>query len=246
MCSLAQDHRLLELSKQDMHSYFANKGWKAIYKDMGSKWHSFDEISKTQNNDKRTDYKPMTFGTIYGLKPAKAGEILNVSSHAGKIAIKTIIDEIPDTMAMVEVASAEALEKGWVLHNTRTHSRRWFRPVVELNAENAKLPEDAHRELEKGYRDVIAQQARNTRIQGSQADMLSEAMVLLDRYIRMYKIEAKILLQVHDELAVKFHPDYKDWFPQRVSDVMTRTANKYLEGGVTMKADFKVGLVWQK
>lgn len=245
MCSLAQDHRLLELSKQDMHSYFANKGWKAIYKARGKFWTEDKIISQTQNEEKRTDYKPMTFGTIYGLKPAKAGEILNVGHAAGKLAIKTIIDEIPDTIAMVEAASAEALDKGWVLHNTRTHSRRWFRPVVELNTENAKLPEHAHRELEKGYRDLIAQQARNTKIQGTQGDLLCEAMVLLDRYIRFNKIDAQILLQVHDELAVKFHESLKDWFPARVKEIMCRAANKYLEN-VTMAADYSVGLTWQK
>ena len=229
-----------------MHSYFANKGWKAIYKARGLLWGDTDIISKDQNSPKRTEYKNFTFGTIYGLKAPKAGEILNVKVFEGQIAIDTVVDEIPNTIKMVEQASAEALDKGWVLHNTRTHSRRWFRPVVELNAENAKLPEDAHRELEKGYRDLIAQQARNTRIQGSQADFLCEAAVLLDRYIRLNKINAQILLQVHDELAVKFHESLKDWFPQRVSDVMTRAANRYLEGGVTMKADFKVGLNWKK
>ena len=64
MAALANDQRLLELSEGDMHSHFANKGWKAIYESRGLPYEEKDIISSTQNKDKRTDYKPMMFGTV--------------------------------------------------------------------------------------------------------------------------------------------------------------------------------------
>lgn len=241
MCSLAQDLRLLELSQGDMHSFFANKGWTAIYRYRGLTW--TDIINK--EHPLRVPYKNMLFGTIYGLKPAKAGDLLNITSAEGRIAIDTIISEIPETIKMVKAASAEALAKGWVLHNTRTNSRRWFRPVIDLMIENRSYSEENQKELSNSHSKMIASAARNTRIQGTQADMLNEAMVLLDRYIKLYRLDSKILLQVHDELVVKFHGSYKTWFPDRLGQIMTRTANKYLDN-VKMNVSGEVELTWTK
>jgi DNA polymerase-1 len=238
MCSLAQDHKLLELSKGDMHSYFANKGWEAIHKKRNIPWTEKDIISKSQNVDKRTSYKNMTFGTIYGLKPPKAGELLNVDPKEGKIAINTIVREIPDTINMVTAASAFAVNHGYVVHNTRTNSRRWFSPVL--------LEKQGIEALSRSNEQMVTGAARNTRIQGTQADMLAEAMVLLDKYIKINKIEAWIVMQVHDELVVIFHKRYQQWFPERVREIMTRSADKYLEGGVHMSADYKVAPHWVK
>jgi DNA polymerase I-like protein with 3'-5' exonuclease and polymerase domains len=239
MCSLANDLKLLALNKAgDMHSYFANKGWKAIYTYRGKEWTASDTISKKQNSDKRQDYKPMLFGTVYGLFPLKAGEILNISEKEGAIVINTIIEEIPDTIAMVQEAVAFALKNGYIIHNTRTNSRRWFPAVLYA------LKTDT--ELEYMDRAEVTGAARNTRIQGTQADMLCEAMVTLQRYIDRWKLDACILMQVHDEIVVRFKEEYKDWFPQRVKDIMTRVANKYLRPGITMGADYHVKYTWYK
>jgi DNA polymerase I-like protein with 3'-5' exonuclease and polymerase domains len=240
MCSLAQDHRLLELSRTtDLHSYFANKGWEAIYKSRGKQWTEADVIVPNgQNAKKRKAYKPMLFGTVYGLRPPKAAETLNVSEKEGGIALQTIVKEIPATIKMVEAASKFAIKHGYIIHNERTNSRRWFSAVLHAKQTGDEIPFMDRIEVESA--------ARNTRIQGTQADMLCEAMVLLQRFIDFYKLDAKILMQVHDELVVKCHPDYKDWFPQRVKEIMVRTANKYLVGGVHMEADCKIGSTWCK
>ncbi len=237
MCSLAKDLNLLKLSEGDMHSYFANLGWEAIYRFRKQPWTDQDKISKKQNSDKRQEYKPMLFGTVYGLKAPKAGETLNVPEAEGQIAINTILREIPDTINMVKEAVKFALINGYVHHNNRTKSRRWFNAVFKARAEDRDLTFMERKDVEGG--------ARNTRIQGTQSDMLCEAMVLLQRFIDIYKIDAVLLMQVHDELVVKFREDLT-WFPQRVKDCMTRTANKYLDHGIKMHADLSVGKTWIK
>lgn len=238
MCSLANDQKLLALHKQgDLHSYFANKGWSAIYRYRGQSWTAADVISKSQHSDKRTDYKPMMFGTVYGLKPPKAAETLNVSEREGAIAIDTIINEIPDTIKMVEAATYFALTNGYIIHNERTNSRRWFTPVIE----SFKTGND----LSFMDRADVIGASRNTRIQGTQADMLCEAMVTLQRYIDIYKIDAQILMQVHDEMVVKFKRELT-WFPQRLREIMKRVANKYLRDGIQMDAEVHVKSTWTK
>lgn len=238
MCSLANDQDLLKISKSDMHSYFANKGWKAIYRDRGLVWLNCDEISSTNHPEKRKQYKPMLFGTVYGLMAPKAAETLNVSEREGGIALDTIVAEIPATIRMVKQAIQQALQNGYVIHNNRTYSRRWFSPVFTAKRERRGLTFVEKREVEGG--------ARNTRIQGTQADMLCEAMVLLQRYIDLYKLDAVILLQVHDEIVVKFKEEYKDWFPKVIQSAMTRTANKYLLPGIEMECTGHVLETWTK
>ena len=76
--------------------------------------------------------------------------------------------------------------------------------------------------------------------------MLAEAMVLLDRFIRRYRLDVKIKKQVHDELVVQFHKSYEDWFPDRLQDIMTRSANKYLNGVTEMHSDVSVYPFWTK
>lgn len=239
MCSLANDQNLFQIyQKGDMHSYFANKGWKAIYGSRGEVWSAEDEISSTQNKDKRTKYKPMLFGTVYGLGPPKAAETLNVTEAEGAIAINTIISEIPATITMVKQAIQQALLKGYVVHNNRTYSRRWFTPVIEAKNANRQLTFKERQEVEGG--------ARNTRIQGTQADMLCESMVTLQRFIDLFKLDAVILMQVHDEIVVKFKESYKDWFPEAVRRIMTNTANKYLSPGIQMQATGGCLETWTK
>ena len=66
---------------------------------------------------------------FYGLFAKKAGKTLNISTEEGQIVINTIKREIPKTIKMVENQSAFAERYGYVIHNNRTNSRRWF-PIL--------------------------------------------------------------------------------------------------------------------
>lgn len=237
MAAIGRDKRLVELSKGDMHSHFANKGWEAIYKSRGLRMVGHQVISKNQNKDQRTDYKPMMFGTIYGLRAKKAGEILNVSVHEGQLAINTIVDELPDTVAVVEAAVEFAKSHGYVIHNSRTNSRRWFSPVLLAKREDRELTFMENMNVEGS--------ARNTRIQGSQADLVMEALVVAQRWIDIYKIDAYLLLTVHDEIVFKWNLDL-EWFPERAKQLMERVAVNYMDGFLTLHADLDKGLTWIK
>jgi len=237
MAALAKDDRLIELSKQDMHSYFANKGWKAIYNNRGLDWKEEDIISKSNHKEKRTAYKPMLFGVVYGLRDKKAAQTLNITSKEGGIAIKTITSEIPKTISMVETASKFALSKGYIINNTRTNSRRWFPDILAANK--------AHREPSFMVKRDTESQARNTKIQSSQADMVMEAIVTVDKWINLYKIDAFIMLTIHDEIVFMFKTELT-WFPERARELMERVAAKYMDGFLELKADVDVQPYWTK
>ena len=249
MASHAQDHRLLELSKGDMHSHFATKSWRSIYKNRANKhreillnttlsqlekeiyeeeYEHYLELSNnftvTKDNPKgyRQTFKPMAFGVIYGLFAKKAGKTLNVSTEEGQIVINTIKREIPKTIKMVENQSAFAEKYGYVLHNNRTNSRRWF-PIL-IKQLKKEVDKDSHFiEISEAL-----SAARNSTIQGTQADFVKEASVKLQYYYWKNNIDADILSWVHDEIVDKIAEDIVDTISESKHKIMVDVANKYL------------------
>jgi DNA polymerase I-like protein with 3'-5' exonuclease and polymerase domains len=286
MASHAQDFKLISLSKIDMHSHMATVCWRNIYKiragkiskqlqkltggikaELEQEWQRYIDLGKnfivTKSDPPgfRKGFKGMTFGTIYGMFSKKAGATLNLPKEEGQIVINTIKKELPDTFRMVESATEAAVKQGYVILNYRTNSRRWFPRLIEqLKKEISK---DTH------FIEISAEEseARNVRIQGTQADFIKEASVLLAIYYRKHKLDAKILLWVHDEIVDKVndnlllsennkvvttllpHKFIKGKFYKDVAEVkhsiMVEVANRYLNN-VTIGADHEVAQCWIK
>ncbi len=290
MASHAQDLRLLELSSEDMHSYMATKCWRNIFgyraslllkiftKNPNTKtsqtleeYNKNVELCKTytvtkEQKDIRTAFKPMTFGTIYGMYPKKAGASLNVIPEEGKIVIQTIEKELPRTFAMVKQASLDAKQRGFVILNSRTNARAWFPNLIRLI--KGQISEDTH------FKEVSAEMsaARNIRIQGTQADFVKEASVVLNKYLIKKELDSMILSWVHDELVIKV-PKYLDGKSQKwidyiennptftltspttgkkynnvkdiIKDIMENVANRYLYN-VTIQVELEVQDNWIK
>jgi DNA polymerase-1 len=268
MVALSGDLRLLELASGDMHSHMANMCWEKIYRMRGDEWTEADKISKKQNKSKRTDFKPMTFGVIYGMYKKKAAEQLNVHIEEGATVVEGIKKEIPDVIKMVEAAGKFALNNGYIVHNSRTNSRRWFTPVLEarkelkymkehhpcdqvpkipwyMEYENAR-PEHLMKFLDKSD---CESQARNSRIQGTQADMVKEAIVEIAQDVEKRGLDITLLGTIHDEMVYKHPIGYQvDGKPvgDYISNWMTSVANRYLNGVVEMGADYDTMATWTK
>lgn len=299
MCSLSQDMKLLKIATKDIHSYVAQGCWRRIYAHRAQnlikqhnalrvqygqdykdqiiidKINNYITLSKTYIVDKtikkvRTAFKPMTFGTIYGMYAGKASKTLNVTKDEGQIVINFIKREFPDVFKMVEAASEFARNKGFLILNNRTYSRAWFPNIIKLL--KGQISEDAsYKIINKEMSD-----ARNIRIQGTQADMIKEATVELQKWIDNNGLnnEITILSWVHDEI-IDEHPHYLngkcyDWFywsyiknnylsfiddtgkeiivnnfPEIKRLIMIEVCNRYLNN-VTIDVDYDVEPYWTK
>ena len=289
MVSLSQDQTLKKLAEGDMHSYMNQAIWRNIYKyrynqlakmtstmsrvsdDVNKKLEELAhlantfEVSKTVNKAFRN--KNLTFGSIYGMYAAKAGKIMNVSKEEGQIAINTIRKIIPKIFEVVESASKFVEKNGYIIISSRTKSRAWFPNCIkvlkgELNKdENFKI---IQKELSE---------ARNIKIQGTQADFVKEATVVAQQYIDYYHLPITILHWVHDEIVDDHNPQldgmskrWKEWVkknPKGLSIIhkgvkksglcwndvkeliMTTVANRYLKD-VDMKVESKISPYWTK
>ena len=108
---------------------------------------------------------------------------------------------------------------------------RWF--------ENFKNKDDFK---EQGH---IERQAKNTPIQGCNADMIKYALVLLYRKIKKEQWPARLLITVYDEIQTECREDVADTWAKIMSRVMIE-ATKYSLPTVGMKVDCTVSDYWSK
>ena len=266
MASHSKDMRLLELSTGDMHSHFATECWKAIYANRAKKYKealinnklaeherelfktlyeneltlstSF-QVTKKEPDGYRTAFKPMAFGVVYGLFAKKAGKTLNITTEEGQICIDIIKREIPKTIAFVEEQSNFAEKNGYVLHNTRTNSRRWFPILIkQMRGEVTKST---------NFLDIseALSAARNTTIQGTQADFVKEASVKLQYTYWKKNIDADILSWVHDEIVDRMEESIAEDTSKLKHDIMVNVANLYLNN-VEIECEQELLPYWTK
>jgi DNA polymerase I len=228
--SLARDFKLIEYNKVDIHSPLAQAAWRKLLNDPTY------VISKETNTDKRDKFKSVVYGLAYGATETKIAEVLNITVEEAKLVIETLKEEIPNTFKYLESVSNFGVEKGYVVFNTRTNSRRWFLDAYDAKKRNITLNKKAA--------SVIERACKNSPIQGTNADMIKEAMVEITKKFKEKNLDAFILLQVHDELVVAFKnaPEV----PEMVKTTMEEVANRYLEEGIQMKAEYKTLNTWTK
>ncbi|MBN2706119.1 MAG: DNA polymerase I, partial [Deltaproteobacteria bacterium] len=141
----------------------------------------------------RRQAKTINFGLIYGMGSQKLARELNIDRQTAKAYIESYFSAyagVKDYFAGV-VAAAERRE-----YVTTLFKRRRYLP--EINSRNKNLQEMARRT------------AINTPIQGTAADLIKLAMVVLDRRLREEGWRSKMIMQVHDELVFEVAPDEVD------------------------------------
>lgn len=253
MCAFAKDKKLYKwaVEEDDLHSPMATLCWRAIaedrirrnrpleYKDTRGGIHQLTPdiiIDKHNHKQMRVDFKPETFGVVYGANDSTAAGAVNIPKHEGKIIVDIIKSNIPDTFVMVEQAARDAIKQGYLIFNTRTNSRKYFDAIIRGNANDKQLKK-------------IEGEARNARIQGTQADMLKEAMYKIDQKFREQQVENCMLLNVHDELVWKhrsFTHEKALEHGKLIEDTMANTGTLYLEGFTIMKAEAQTLYTWTK
>ncbi len=247
MCAFAKDKDLYKwaVEEDDLHSPMATKCWRAIYryraannlplvvKDSRGGYHTLSDdilIDKENHKQLRVDFKSVTFGVVYGAMPPTVAGTLNIPVTEAKIVVDIIKSAIPATFRMVEKAAIFAKNNAYVVHNNRTNSRKWFFPILR----QTKNFEEIH---------TVESEARNTRIQGTQADMIKEAIVEIYNYYKENNIPNAPLLQIHDELVWK-HKGKENG--KIIADIMSTVATRYLEGFTEMKAEANTLTTWTK
>ena len=168
-------------------------------------------------SDMRRVAKTVNFGVVYGISPFGLSVALTITPADAKRYIDGYFEGHPGVKAYIEQTLREAKEKGYVL---TMFGRR--RKVPEIKSQNAITRAQGER------------LAINSPIQGTAADAIKIAMIRIRERFRLEKVNAKMILQVHDELVFEL--------PGDELDRTTRIVRETMEGAVSLLVPLKVDI----
>ena len=178
-----------------------------------------DEVTPTM----RREAKAVNFGIVYGISDFGLSNNLGITRKRAKEFIEKYLETFKGVDKYMTDIVEFAKEHGYVetLYNRR-------RSLPEINAKN------------KIIANLNARIAMNTPIQGTAADIIKIAMISAYNYIEESKVDAKLLLQVHDELIFDVSKDILEEFTDKMVTIMEEAANL----DVKLKAEASSGPSW--
>jgi len=139
---------------------------------------------KNMPPDIRRRAKAINFGIVYGISAFGLANQLGIAREEAGAYIKKYFERFPGIRDYIETTKAFAKQNGYVL---TLFGRKCHYP--EIRASNASI------------RAFNERAAINARLQGSAADIIRRAMIRMDDALARKKLNAQMLLQVHDELV---------------------------------------------
>ncbi|MCF6292501.1 MAG: DNA polymerase I [Robiginitomaculum sp.] len=175
----------------------------------------------------RRQAKAINFGIIYGISAFGLAIQLGISRTEAADYIKAYFEKFPGIKDYMEAVKEEARENGYV---TTLFGRKCW--CLEINDKNPMRRSFAER------------QAINAPIQGSAADIMRRAMIRMPDALASSGIDARMLLQVHDELVFEVSQDRVDELAELTGNVMQNACAPVLELSVPLIVDSGAGPNW--
>ncbi|MBQ8841559.1 MAG: DNA polymerase I [Ruminiclostridium sp.] len=171
----------------------------------------------------RSSAKAVNFGIVYGIGAFSLSKDIGVSVKQADEYIKSYLSKYSGVAAYMEKTPEDGKKKGYV---TTMFGRRRYIP--ELSASN------------KTVQALGKRIAMNTPIQGTAADIIKLAMVKVYKRLKDELPEARLILQVHDELIV----EAKECDAEKASEILREEMENAVKLSVPLIADAKTGKSW--
>lgn len=171
----------------------------------------------------RSRAKAVNFGIVYGIGAFSLGENIDVSYKEAQQYINSYLQHYSGVDKYMNESIAIAKEKGYAV---TANGRRRYLP--ELASSNHMV------------RSFGERVARNMPIQGTAADIIKLAMVNVNKALKNEKLDAKLIMQVHDELIVESNENCKD----RVMEILKYEMENAVKLSVPMDVSISSGKTW--
>lgn len=171
----------------------------------------------------RRNAKAVNFGVVYGISAFGLSEGLSISRKEAQEYINNYFRTYPAVKQFLDKQISDAKKNGFV---STLYGRR--RPIPELKASNF---------MQRQFGERVAM---NSPIQGTAADIMKIAMINVNRALKDKGYDARIVLQVHDELLVEVRRDQAEDVRKLVYHTMKGAA----ELKVALEVDAKIGETW--
>lgn len=164
----------------------------------------FDTEPARVTPDQRRNAKTINFGLIYGMGPQKLSGELEIPLSEAKAFIERYFERLPGLRDFYQAVEDDARNHGFV---TTMAGRRRLLPHIDTQNQQDRA--------------LARRQAINTRVQGSAADIIKLAMLAVDRDPELAALDARLLLQVHDELLLECPEANAAAAGRRMADIMS-------------------------
>ena len=187
----------------------------------------FNLKDKDISSEHRRKAKAINFGIIYGISPYGLAKQLSISNTEGKKYIEDYFAKYPkikDYMAY-QINFAKTNNYVQTIFGRRCN-------IKGINDKNFAV------------RGFAERQSINAPIQGTAADIIKLAMIEIHKNIISKKINAKMLLQVHDELVFEIENKYLDESISLIKNIMENNHLDYKDFNIPLIVDYGVGNNW--
>jgi DNA polymerase-1 len=175
--------------------------------------------------DQRRSAKAINFGLIYGMSAFGLAARLGISRGEAQKYVDLYFERYPGVRRYMDETRQQARERGFV---ETVFGRRLY--LNDIGSRNAALRQGAERA------------AINAPMQGTAADIIKRAMIAVDRWLIDSRIDARLIMQVHDELVFEARREIVDDLKTHVRELMASAATL----DVPLKVDVGVGANWDE
>ena len=179
-------------------------------------------IEEVTDNQRRSA-KAVNFGIVYGISDYGLSKDLNITRNEARQYIDGYLNTYPNIKNYMEEIVKIAKKDGYV---TTILGRKRYIP--EINSKNFNI---------RSFGERIA---LNTPIQGSAADIIKLAMIKVYERLKEEKVNAKLILQIHDELIIECDEKEKDI----VKNILKESMENVYKLDLPLKVDVCEGRNW--
>ena len=183
----------------------------------------FDVPPTEVTSEHRKRAKAVNFGILYGMGEYSLSEDLGISMAQAKKYIASYLNGFPSVKEYLDGIKKTAKANGYV---TTIFGRR--RKIAELASSNKNLQHFGERV------------AMNSPIQGTAADIIKIAMIKTSNALKEANIDAKLLLQVHDELILESHKDDAE----KAYEILKNSMEGAIKLSVPLSVEAHIGKNW--
>lgn len=171
----------------------------------------------------RSRAKAVNFGIVYGIGAFSLSKDIDVPVYEAKQYIQNYLTHYAGVRQYMDKIVVDAKENGYV--STLFHRRRY---LPELKASNA---------IQRAFGERVA---RNMPIQGTAADIIKIAMVRVYKRLQNENMQAKLIMQVHDELIIE-SPENES---EKALVILKEEMENAVKMHVNMSVDAHIGRTW--
>ncbi len=177
------------------------------------------------DGDQRRSAKAINFGLIYGMSAFGLARQLDIPRGEAQEYIDLYFSRYPGVKHYMDETRSQAKTRGYV---ETVYGRRLYLP--DINARNAQM------------RNYAERTAINAPMQGTAADIIKRAMITVHGWLQEEAIDARIIMQVHDELVLEAKAGQAEKYGRQVQRLMIEAATL----DVPLEVDVGIGNSWEE